>query len=216
MLIWMNPAGQPDNQNELRSTVETQTRAPMGRMGMCLCFFGLCRNSLWKIDHLGHEVGVPMMIFTDINGNEVDDFFGAKLGGKKEYLDAIVHNRGTIFVSPGYAENWHKRQNQKPLEKANEQVENMRFVFEHMDYSRVMRLENGLGDPDKFDHRVDAFAEIFDFEVISRTCSLEVFEHSFSLAKERLAEVWSSSSAALVGSSGPHTTVSGHIPYRYR
>jgi hypothetical protein len=30
------------------------------------------------------------------------------MGGKKDYLDAIIHHRGTIFVSPGYAENWSR------------------------------------------------------------------------------------------------------------
>ena len=89
-------------------------------------------------------------------------------------------------MSPGYAENWQRRQGGKSLEKIIEQVENLRFVFARMEYSRVMRLDNGLGDRDKFLRRVDAFAKIFDLQVASRECGLGVFEHSYSIAKERL------------------------------
>ncbi len=187
VLIWMNPAGPHDNQAELRATVKGAAENLNGSVGLCLCFYGLCRNSLWNIDRLGEEVGVPMMILTDLRGEPVDDCFGANMGGKKEYLDAIVKNRGTIFVSPGYAENWHRRQIKKPLEKIIEQVENMRFVFEHMEYSKVMRLENGLGDTEEFRTRVEAFARIFDFDVLSKDCGLGVFEHTYSLAKKKLA-----------------------------
>jgi len=189
VLIWINPAGPHDNQSELRGLVKKAAQDLLGSVGLCLCFYGLCRNSLWRIDQLGEEVGVPMMILTDPWGEPVDDCFGANMGGKKKYLDAIVNNRGTIFVSPGYAENWQRRQSVKPLEKIIEQVENMRFVFERMEYSRVMKLENGLGDRSKFDSRVEAFAKIFDFSVVSRECGLGVFENTYSLAKKKLAKM---------------------------
>lgn len=186
VLIWMNPAGPHDDQAELRGVVRAAAEGMSKWVDLCLCFYGLCRNSLWRIGQMGDEVGVPMMILTDIRGRDVDDCFGANIGGKQEYLDAIVNNRGTIFVSPGYAENWQRRQNEKSLEKIIEQVENMRFVFERMGYSKVMRLENGLGDRDKFVSRVDAFSKIFDLQVVSRPCGPEVFEHTYSLAKGRL------------------------------
>lgn len=187
VLIWMNPAGPHDDQAELRAQVRHAAERLSGSVGMCLCFYGLCRNSLWKIERMGEEAGVPMMILTDPKGHPVDDCFGANLGGKKEYLDAIVDHRGTIFVTPGYAENWQRRQNKKPIDKIVEQVENTRFVFERMGYSKIMRLENGLGDSKKFEGRVGAFARMFDLEVLSKQCRLWVFEHSYSLAKTRLA-----------------------------
>jgi hypothetical protein len=189
VLVWMNPAGPHDDQAELREIVKGGALALRDHTGLCLCFYGLCRNALWKVERLGVEIGVPMMILSDMEGKEVDDCFGANLGGKKAYLQAITHNRGTIFVSPGYAENWQRRQNKKDLTKLIEQVENMRFVFERMEYSTVMRLENGLGDHDKFTERVNNFAKIFDFEVSTRTCDLSVFEHSYSLAKACLSRL---------------------------
>jgi hypothetical protein len=145
VLVWMNPAGPHDDQAELREIVKSGAVALRDHAGLCLCFYGLCRNALWKVDRLGVEVGLPMVILSDLEGKEVDDCFGANLGGKKAYLDAITHNRGTIFVSPGYAENWQRRQSKKDLTKVIEQVENMQFVFERMGYGTVMRLENGLG-----------------------------------------------------------------------
>jgi Protein of unknown function (DUF1638) len=185
-LVWMNPAGPHDNQTELREIVKNAAATLRPHTAFCLCFYGLCRNSLWKIDRLGEEVGVPLMLLTDQDGKDVDDCFGANMGGKKAYLDSIRHHRGTIFVTPGYAENWQKRQSQKDLVKVIEQVENMRFVFERMEYSTVMRLENGLGDKDKFEERVEGFARIFDLQVTTKPCGLGVFEHSYSLAKASL------------------------------
>lgn len=187
VLIWMNPAGPHDNQEELRALVKGAAERLSGSVGLCLCFYGLCRNSLWKIDRMGEEVGLPMMILTDLRGEAVDDCFGANIGGKKEYLDTIVNNRGTIFVSPGYAENWKRRQSNKPLDKVIEQVENLRFIFQRMEYTKVMKLQNGLGDVDKFEERVDSFARIFDLGVMSMVCGLGVFEHSYSLAKMKMA-----------------------------
>jgi hypothetical protein len=134
------------------------------------------------------------------------------MGGKMEYLDAIIHHRGTIFGSPGYAENWGRMQSQKPFDKAIERVENMRFVFERMEYSRVMRLENGLGDREKFHHRVESFAKIFDFVVVSRPCGLEVFEHSYNLAKARLHELMGASEPPPIEEGeGPLVTNSAYI-----
>jgi hypothetical protein len=188
VLAIINPAGPHDNQSELRGLVKEAAVKIAPYSGLCLCFYGLCRNALWKIDRLGEEVGAPMMILTDTEGKEVDDCFGANIGGKKAYLDAIVHHRGTIFVSPGYAENWQRRQSQKDFPKMIEQVENMRFVFERMGYRTVMKLENGLGDQERFNERVSGFAKIFDMSVASKECGLTVFEHSYALAKSKLLE----------------------------
>jgi hypothetical protein len=187
VLIWMNPAGSHGHQSELRSLVKRAAESLNGSVGICLCFYGLCRNSLWKIDRMGEEVGIPMMILTDLKGEPVDDCFGANIGGKKEDLDIIARNRGTIFVSPGYAENWQRRQSGKPLDRIIEQVENMRLVFEQTEYSKVMMLDNGLGERDEFEGRVEAFAKIFDLRIASRECGFGVFEHTYSLSKKKLA-----------------------------
>lgn len=189
VLISMNQAGPHDDQQELRRIVERAVMPLVDHAGLCLCFYGLCRNSLWKIDRMGEEMGVPMMILTDTEGREVDDCFGANLGGKREYLEAICKNRGTLFVSPGYAENWQRRQSKKDFPKIIEQVENMRAIFELMGYDRIMKLDNGLGDPQEFNERIAGFAKIFDMSVKERSCSLGVFENSYSLAKARLIDL---------------------------
>jgi hypothetical protein len=100
--------------------VENGVVALRDKVGMCLRSYGRCRNALWKIHKMGVKTGVPIMILTYLQGKDVDDCFGANMGGKKEYLDAIIHHRGTIFVSPGYAENWSWRQSQKPIDKTIE------------------------------------------------------------------------------------------------
>ncbi len=187
-LIWMKPAGPHDNAEELRGLVKSAALNIKDHVSYLLLFFGLCRNSLWHSERMGKEIGKPLMILVDAEGKEVDDCFGANFGGKKAYLEGIKKNRGTIFITPGYAENWTRRQEKKSLDKVVEQVENLRFVFERMDYHRVLKLDNGLGDPLKFNDRVKGFAKIFNFTIDSRPCPLEVFTHSYDLAKQRLME----------------------------
>ncbi len=188
-LIWMKPAGPHDNSEELRNTVKSAAVNIKDHVSYLLLFFGLCRNALWHAERMGQEIGKSLMILVDGQNREVDDCFGANFGGKKAYLEGIKENRGTIFVTPGYAENWTRRQERKSVDKIVEQVENMRFVFERMEYSRVLKLDNGLGDPIKFDERVRGFAKIFNFSIDSRSCPLEVFTHSYDLAKQRLSRM---------------------------
>lgn len=186
VLVRVLPAGPHSNSGELRAAIERAVDEIADRSDSIFLFYGLCRNSLYKTERIADRIDKPVSLLIDLEGHPVDDCFGANIGGKRPYLQAIKENHGTIFVFPGYAENWHRRQSKKDLEKLVEQVEQMRFVFERTGYNKVMMLENGLGDPEKFSHRVNGFAKMFDFQVVQRACSLDVFEHSFAEAKRAL------------------------------
>jgi hypothetical protein len=186
VLVRVLPAGPHNNSGELRAAIEGAVDEICERCDSIFLFYGLCRNSLYKTERIADRIGKPVSLLVDTEGHTVDDCFGASIGGKRPYLNAIKENHGTIFVFPGYAENWYRRQGKKDLVKVVEQVEQMRFVFERTGYDRVMMLQNGLGDQDKFSERVNGFARMFDFQVLDRKCSLDVFEHSYAEAKKAL------------------------------
>jgi hypothetical protein len=186
VLIRTLPAGPHNNSGELRATIEGAVDEISDRCDSIFLFYGLCRNSLYKTERIADRIGKPVNLLIDAEGHPVDDCFGANIGGRRPYLEAIKENHGTIFVFPGYAENWHRRQGKKDLVKVVEQVEQMRFVFERTGYDRVMMLENGLGDHDMFSERVNGFARMFNFQVMDRQCRLDVFEHSYAEAKKAL------------------------------
>jgi hypothetical protein len=179
-------AGPHGNSGELRASIEAAVDEIRDHCDAIFLFYGLCRNSLYKTERIAERIGKPVTILTDLEGHPVDDCFGANIGGKRPYLDAIKKYHGTIFVFPGYAENWYRRQGKKDLVMIMEEVERMRFIFERTGYSKVMMLHNGLGDQVKFDERVHSFAKIFEFQVLDRDCQLEVFEHSYADAKKTL------------------------------
>ena len=186
VLIRVLPAGPHNNSGELRAAIERAVDEICDRCDSIFLFYGLCRNSLYKTERIADRIGKPVNLLVDTEGHPVDDCFGANIGGKRPYLNTIKENHGTIFVFPGYAENWHRRQGKKDLVKVVEQVEQMRFVFERTGYDRVMMLENGLGDHEKFSERVNGFARMFNFQVLDRQCCLDVFEHSYAEAKKAL------------------------------
>jgi len=187
VLIWMNPADPDSDRAVLTAMIKEAAEALSGNVGLCLCFYGLCHNALQNIERLGEVVGLPMIMLTDLRGEPVDDCLGANLGGRKEYLEAIVNNPGTIFASPGYAENWHRMWGGRPEGGRAEGVESMRSLCKETGVSKIMRLDNGLGERTRFERRVEAFARMFGLDIVSRECGLGVFEHTYSLAKKRLA-----------------------------
>jgi hypothetical protein len=174
------------NPDEFRADIIATARKMKPYAGSILLFYGLCRNALRKMRHISEEVGLPIMILTDIEGNEVDDCFGAVLGGKRRYLEHIKANHGTLFLITGYAEHWSSKLGSKDVVSAMQAYEDLRFVFDRCGYNRVIRLDTGLGDQQRFRKQVDIFVRTFDMDFRTEDCDLSVFEHSYDLAKGML------------------------------
>ncbi len=182
VLIWMNPAGRKEA-GELRSAVRKAAEGLSGSVGLCFCFYGRCRNMLANIDQMGEEAGTPMMIITDLRGEEVDDCISANIGGSMEYRDVLSEHQDTFFVTSGYVENLDRRGDWPFGPGGAEALP----VLWRTGCTRVTRLENGLGEKDRYEERVDALARLLDLEVSAMPCGLGVFEHSYSTAKKKLA-----------------------------
>ena len=148
-----------------------------------LLFYGLCRNALRKMGKVSEEVGIPVTILRDALGREVDDCFGALMGGRDAYLEHMTDHRGTMFIIPGYAELWYGKLSSKDVEKALEAYQNLKFVFERCGYTKLLRLDTHLCDQEEFERRVETFARMFDMQLSSEEADLSVFDSSYALAK---------------------------------
>lgn len=151
-----------------------------------LLFYGLCRNALRKMGKVSEEVGMPVTILKDALGREVDDCFGALMGGREAYLEHMADHRGTMFIIPGYAELWYGKLGSKDVEKALEAYQNLKFVFERCGYTKLLRLDTHLCDQGEFEARVDTFARMFDMQLSSEEADLSVFDSSYALAKRMM------------------------------
>jgi hypothetical protein len=152
-----------------------------------LLFYGLCRNALRKMGKVSEEVGMPVTILKDALGREVDDCFGALMGGRVAYLEHMADHRGTMFIIPGYADLWYGKLGSKDVEKALEAYQNLKFVFERCGYTKLLRLDTHLCDQEEFERRVDTFARMFDMQLSSEEADLSVFDSSYAMAK-RMAQ----------------------------
>lgn len=148
-----------------------------------LLFYGLCRNALRKMHKVSEEVGIPVTLLKDGMGREIDDCFGALMGGRDSYLAHMREHRGTMFIIPGYAEMWYTKLTSKDVEKALEAYQNLKFVFERCGYDKLLRMDTHLCDQKEFEKRVETFARLFDMQLSSEEADLSVFDSSYEKAK---------------------------------
>ncbi len=148
-----------------------------------LLFYGLCRNALRKMYKVSDEVGMPVSLLKDAQGRDIDDCFGALMGGRDSYLVHMREHRGTMFIIPGYAEMWYNKLTSKDVEKALEAYQNLKFVFERCGYTKLLRMDTHLCDQKEFEKRVETFARIFEMNLSSEEADLSVFDSSYAKAK---------------------------------
>lgn len=172
-----------------REEVRCICRALREHVGSILLFFGLCRNALWKMHEFSNELGVPIMILEDREGHEVDDCFGAVMGGRRIYLKHILEHRGTLFIIPGYADHWARKLGSKDVTGALEAYNDLRFVFERLGYDKILRIDTHLGDQADFERKVSTFSNLFNMRLSSEEGDLSVFLHSYDLAKGAMKKV---------------------------
>ncbi len=195
VIVWMRPSSLHDSPDDLRSGLRTAATALSGCVGSILMFYGLCRSTLRELERIANETEVPVTFLTDLEGEVVDDCFAAVFGGRRRYLEMIKKYKGTLFVTTGYAEHLARRQDGKDLVRMMEEINEYQFLFKTLGYSKLLKLDTGLGDREEFEIRVHNLARIFDFSLERLSCNLEVFWHSYAIARERLEEMASEEAA---------------------
>jgi hypothetical protein len=121
-----------------------------------------------------------------VEGAEVDDCFGANIGGQKEYHKALSRNQDTFFITPGFAEDWYRRYEGRGRRETRDSICS---TFKREGYTEIMVLDNGLGEHGLIEEEMRTLSSETNIRVIKRLCGLSVFENTYSLAKKLLAEM---------------------------
>ncbi|MDD1770871.1 MAG: DUF1638 domain-containing protein, partial [Methanomassiliicoccales archaeon] len=129
---------------------------------------------------------VPVTILRDEKNLIVDDCVGAELGGTEEYLAYLRSEHGEYPLNARWAEKWRYFMHETQLLRDENEIDEAKMVFKCMGYSRVTKLETGLGDAEEFEKEAREFAALFELEVGCVRCPLRVVEGSYSLAMARL------------------------------
>ncbi len=186
VLLWLNPEDLHNEPSAIqRKQDEILSRLSKHVASLFFCY-GLCRSSEQRINNLIKQAPMPITFLTDAYGEIVDDCFAAILGGKRAYLDTILRNKGALFATTGYVEAWNRKHEPMDVESMVYEVEQLRGMFEALEYHRIIMLDDGRGDPASFEKDVRAFSRTFNMELEIRRCRLRVFERSYDLAKEKM------------------------------
>ncbi|MGD1060964.1 MAG: DUF1638 domain-containing protein [Methanomassiliicoccales archaeon] len=182
VIVKVMPIGLHQRKAELREEVLAQAMKMQKICGSILIFYGLCGNAFRDIERLTSDFTVPVTILRDDRSLIVDDCVGAELGGTEEYLAYLRSEHGEYPLNAMWAEKWRHYMCETQLLRDPNDLEGVKMVFQCMGYSRVAKLDTGLGNADEFEKEVREFASLLELDVVNVRCPLRVVEESYRAA----------------------------------
>ncbi|MDK2892082.1 DUF1638 domain-containing protein [Methanohalophilus sp.] len=155
-----------------------------------LLFYGLCGNILRNVEKDFEDHPCKVAILKEPNGEIIDDCIGAVLGGRDAYLKTLksFNGEGTFFLTPMWAANWRDMLVSSGFGSDRDDIETSRFVFETVGYKHVARVETGLNYEKEFYTQVEDFAEIFNFDIMNISASLDTLKACYYNVRDAVLE----------------------------
>jgi hypothetical protein len=169
--------------SELRDVVMNEIANLQKICNGVLVFYGMCGNTFLNIDRMAADFSIPVVILRDEQDRIIDDCIGAVLGGTDEYLDFLRKDRGGYPLNHMWASNWRYFMRETQLLRDDDGLEEVKMVFQCMGYSKVVKLDTGIGDRSEYDKDIREFARIFGFEIESVPCTTKVVESCYQRAR---------------------------------
>jgi hypothetical protein len=185
-VVWIKGASLHDDPPGLLDSLRSSIHALEPCCGAILLFYGMCRSTKYDIRRFAESFDTPVMFLTDADGAVVDDCFAAVLGGRERYLDMIMCNKRTMFLTTGYTDYLVAKQEGKGLEAMVQQYENYQLLFKTLGYNKAMVLDTGLGDRELFRERARMFASMFDLSLETTRCDMTLFERCYRMAWSKI------------------------------
>ncbi|HUV24666.1 MAG TPA: DUF1638 domain-containing protein [Methanomassiliicoccales archaeon] len=188
VLVWIKPSALHEDPDNLRDKiVDTMTKIDE-KCDSILLFYGLCGNAFKNIDKISDRFTSPVTIMKDLKGQIVDDCIAVPLGGTEGYLSLLKKYPGVFYMTPAWAENWKDLIRKAEMFRGMGEAswDDLKFIFEMANYTKVLKIRTGLGDNQMQDEKTKEFAEIFNFEehiLEDGWCSLDVTKESYAKAK---------------------------------
>lgn len=192
VVIWMKDLALHEEPKNLRAEIFESMQKVDGLFGAIILFYGLCGNGLENVEQWGEEnLRTPVTIIKDLQGKIVDDCISAAIGGQDNYLKLLRKYPGVFYLTPGYATNFDDLMWAMEFSRGVERgdLTMMKMLFEMADYSKVLKIPTGLGDPVEFHEATVKFADEFKFDILTLDKSwvtLEAIDSSWDRAKGML------------------------------
>lgn len=167
-----------------------------------ILFYGLCGNSLGDIEKIlkDNRIKVPVSILVDDEGNIVEDCICALLGSKEEYAKELYKEGGTWFMTTGWARHWDKIAKERaemlgPEYMENlakklgitklDGLENLKIIFDHTKYKRLLALELGF-EEDEYCDKCEDFAACLNLSLEYKKGTTKILEKAIDNSLEDL------------------------------
>lgn len=147
--------------------------------------YGLCGNSLEKLDEEVKDISVPVIMPVNNDGSRIDDCVCLVLGGTEYYLEEVKKVAGTWFVTPGWLKHWETL---LLRELGAKDIKTVKWIFDKVGYSRVLMVNAHTSDEEKFLANSLEFAGKFNFYTEERKGTLEILEKAYRNAKARASD----------------------------
>lgn len=113
VIVSVKPTGLHDGASVLLSNLSDGVKRLEPFCESIFLFYGLCRSTKYDIKRFIEDRGMALTFLTEEDGSVADDCFGAVLGSRRRYLEMMNNNKGTMFITTGYAEHWAMKQANK-------------------------------------------------------------------------------------------------------
>ncbi|TGC10624.1 DUF1638 domain-containing protein [Methanolobus halotolerans] len=78
-----------------------------------------------------------------------------------------------------WAANWWEMMVSAGMTPDPDNIKLSKFVFDHVGYKNVVRLDTGLYYEKEFDSMVEEFAKLFDFRIVDMEASPELIDRCY-------------------------------------
>lgn len=187
-IIELLPFALHEEPEKLRNKVKKSIKRISRYSEEILIFYGLCGNTFDNFEKLKKEVNANLTILKK-EKELLDDCICLTLNGNENYLENIKEEAGTFFLTPMWAENWKDMFKRCKICSNTNNLDLIKYVFDKSGYTRVLKLNTGLRDNEKFDKKVREFANKLNLKLQERECKnyLNLIKENYIRYKRKLS-----------------------------
>jgi hypothetical protein len=203
IILYILPFYLHTSPQEIKNQLVNASKEIEKHIDKLVLFYGLCGNSLSDIESLlrDNRIKVPINILLDEKKEIVDDCICALLGSRENYAGELYKEGGTWFMTIGWSRHWdkiakeraemlgpeHMEQLAKKLGiKKLDGLENLKLIFDHTKYKRLLAIELGFEDKTEYITKCEDFSSCLNLDLCYRKGTLDLLENTINEALKDL------------------------------
>lgn len=192
VIIWTMFLALHEDIEFLKKEVMRQMKESQQYVDTILLYYGRCGRALDNIcEWAAENIDVPVCIFRNNDGTICDDCVCVPLGGSENYLKLMKKYPGVLYFTPAMASNFDgfiaMMEMFVGLESGG--PDSMKLILDMDGYTKMLRIQTGIGDQVNFDANVERFSKKLDLDVETLEdgwTSNDIADMNYSKAKDTM------------------------------